>query len=157
MSITSLCWRMWVALRLRRISRAGSGVTRSTFSVACRSSARRPSPSEDVPYLVRRLADDRPLPERARLVAKQLVGGQKRFGLAAANLCEGGRLLARRLHLPDSVALALGQVTERWDGKGVPGAAAGEEISLGRSGSCASCTTSSRSPRRATMRRRSRR
>ena len=86
-------------------------------------------PSEDVRYLVRRFADDRPLPERARLVAKMLVGGQKRFELAAANLCEGGRLLARRLHLPDEVALALGQVTERWDGKGVPGAAAGEEIS----------------------------
>ena len=85
-------------------------------------------PSEDVPYLVRRLADDRPLPERARLVAKQLVGGQKQFALAAANLCEGGRLLAQRLHLGSEVAHALEQVTERWDGKGVPGAAAGEQI-----------------------------
>ena len=80
-------------------------------------------------YLVRRLADDRPLPERARLVAKQLVGGQKQFELAAANLCEGGRLLARRLRLRDEVARALGQVTARWDGKGVPGDVAGEEIS----------------------------
>jgi HD-GYP domain-containing protein (c-di-GMP phosphodiesterase class II) len=86
-------------------------------------------PSEDMRYLVRRLADDRPLPERARLVAKQLVGGQKQFGLAAANLCEGGRLLARRLHLSEEVARALGQVTVRWDGKGVPGDVAGEEIS----------------------------
>lgn len=86
-------------------------------------------PSEDVRCLVRRLADDRPLPERARLVAKQLVGGQRQFELAAANLCEGGRLLARRLHLPDEVARALGQVTARWDGKGVPGDVAGEEIS----------------------------
>lgn len=84
--------------------------------------------SEDVPYLFRRLADDRPPAERARLVAKQLVGGQKQFALAAANLCEGGRLLARRLHLGNQVAHALGQVTERWDGKGVPGAAAGEQI-----------------------------
>jgi HD-GYP domain-containing protein (c-di-GMP phosphodiesterase class II) len=86
-------------------------------------------PSEDMRYLVRRLADDRPLPERARLVAKQLVGGQKQFELAAANLCEGGMLLARRLHLADEVARALGQVTARWDGKGVPGDVAGEEIS----------------------------
>jgi HD-GYP domain-containing protein (c-di-GMP phosphodiesterase class II) len=85
--------------------------------------------SEDVRYLVRRLADDRPLPERARLVAKQLVGGKKQFELAATNLCEGGRLLAERLHLPDEVARALGQVTARWDGKGVPGDVAGEEIS----------------------------
>ena len=86
-------------------------------------------PSEDMRYLVRHLADDRPLPERARLVAKQLIGGQKQFELAAANLCEGGRLLARRLHLPDEVARALGQVTARWDGKGVPADVAGEEIS----------------------------
>ena len=85
-------------------------------------------PVEDVRYLVRRLADDRPLPERARLVARQLVGGQKLFELAAASMCEGGRLLARRLHLRDEVARALGQVTTRWDGKGIPGDA-GEEIS----------------------------
>jgi HD-GYP domain-containing protein (c-di-GMP phosphodiesterase class II) len=84
--------------------------------------------AEDVRYLVRRLADDRPLPERSRLVARQLVGGQKQFELAAANLCEGGMLLARRLHMPDRVGRALGQVTARWDGKGVPPGVAGEEI-----------------------------
>jgi HD-GYP domain-containing protein (c-di-GMP phosphodiesterase class II) len=86
-------------------------------------------PGEDVAYLVRRMADDRPLPERARLVAKQLAGGRKQFELAAESLCESGRLLARRLHLPDEVARALGQVTTRWDGKGVPAGVAGEEIS----------------------------
>jgi len=86
-------------------------------------------PSENVRYLARRLADDRPLPERARLVARQLVGGRSRFGLAAAHLCEGGRLLAQRLHLRDEVARALGQVTARWDGKGVPADVAGEQIS----------------------------
>jgi HD-GYP domain-containing protein (c-di-GMP phosphodiesterase class II) len=86
-------------------------------------------PAEDIRYLVRRLADDRPLPERARLVAKQLIGGNEQFELAAANLCEGGRLLATRLHLPDEVARALGQVTTRWDGKGVPADVEGEQIS----------------------------
>jgi HD-GYP domain-containing protein (c-di-GMP phosphodiesterase class II) len=85
-------------------------------------------PLEDLRYLVSRFADDRPLPERARLIAGMLARGHKRYEVAAANLCEGGRLLARRLHLGDEVARALGQVTERWDGKGVPGAAAGEEI-----------------------------
>ena len=85
-------------------------------------------PVESVRHLVRRLADDRPLPERARLVGRQLVGGQKLFELAAAHMCEGGRLLARGLHLPEEVARALGQVTTRWDGKGIPGDA-GEEIS----------------------------
>jgi HD-GYP domain-containing protein (c-di-GMP phosphodiesterase class II) len=85
-------------------------------------------PAEDVRYVLRRLADDRPLHERARLVATQLVAGQKRFELAAANLCEGGRLLAQRLHMPAGVGRALGQVTARWDGKGVPAGVGGMEI-----------------------------
>ena len=46
-------------------------------------------PSEDLRYLIRRFADDRPLPERARLVAKMLAGGEKQAELMAANLCEG--------------------------------------------------------------------
>jgi HD-GYP domain-containing protein (c-di-GMP phosphodiesterase class II) len=86
-------------------------------------------PAEDIRYLVRRLADDRPVLERASLVAKQLVGGKKQFEIAAANLCEGGRLLARGLHLSDEVARALGQMTTRWDGKGVPHGVGGAEIS----------------------------
>jgi HD-GYP domain-containing protein (c-di-GMP phosphodiesterase class II) len=86
-------------------------------------------PGEDMRHLIGRFADDRSIPQRALLVAKMLAGGQKRFEQVAANLCEGGRLLARRLHLPDEVGHALGQVTERWDGKGVPGHVAGEAIS----------------------------
>ena len=86
-------------------------------------------PAEAARHLVRRLADDRPLPERARLVAGQLVRGKARFELAAANLCEGGRLLATRLHLPGEVARALGQVMTRWDGEGIPRGIEGEEIS----------------------------
>ena len=45
--------------------------------------------AEDIRYLVRRLADDRRLPERARLVAQQLIG-QKQFELAAANSARAG-------------------------------------------------------------------
>jgi hypothetical protein len=86
-------------------------------------------PSEDERYLVRGFADDRPLP-RARPPRCQAAGrGQKQFELAAANLCESGKLLARRLHLPAEVARALGQLTARWDGKGFPAKVAGEEIS----------------------------
>jgi HD-GYP domain-containing protein (c-di-GMP phosphodiesterase class II) len=86
-------------------------------------------PVEDLRHLVRRLADDRPPPERARLIAHMLAAGTKRTEVLAANICEAGTLLARRLHMPESVAAALGQLMERWDGKGVPGAAAGDEIS----------------------------
>ncbi len=85
--------------------------------------------SEDLRYFLTRFADDRPLPERARLVARMLLGGQKSFELMGANLCEGATLLARRLQMPDAVAVALGQLLERWDGKGLPRGAAGEEIS----------------------------
>jgi HD-GYP domain-containing protein (c-di-GMP phosphodiesterase class II) len=84
---------------------------------------------EDLRHLLTRFADDRPFPQRARLVARMLATGGPRFEQAAANLCEGGRLLADRLHMPPEVARALRQMTERWDGKGVPGHAAGDEIS----------------------------
>jgi HD-GYP domain-containing protein (c-di-GMP phosphodiesterase class II) len=86
-------------------------------------------PSEDLRYLARRLADDRPVRERVRLLARMLIGGQTQFRLMAANLCEGGRVLARRLQLSEEVSLALGQMTERWDGNGVPGEVAGAQIS----------------------------
>jgi HD-GYP domain-containing protein (c-di-GMP phosphodiesterase class II) len=86
-------------------------------------------PAEDLGHVVRRLADDRPLPERARLVVKMLAAGNRQAELMAANLCEGATLLARRLHMPEAVAIALGQLMERWDGKGAPAGVAGEEIS----------------------------
>jgi HD-GYP domain-containing protein (c-di-GMP phosphodiesterase class II) len=85
--------------------------------------------AEEMRYLVRGFANDRPLPQRARLIARQLAAGDEQFELAAATLCEGGRLLARRLHLSDQVVRALGQVTARWDGKGVPTGLEGDEIS----------------------------
>jgi hypothetical protein len=76
--------------------------------------------SEDLRYFLTRFADDKPFPERARLVAGILLGGQKRFEQMGANLCEGATLLARQLHLPDAVALALGQLLERWTARACP-------------------------------------
>lgn len=57
------------------------------------------------------------------------MAGERRFALLGANVCEGAPLLARRLHLPERIARALGQLMERWDGNGATGAVAGEEIS----------------------------
>lgn len=79
-------------------------------------------------YLVRRVADDRPVPERVRLVARNVTQGRKLVELMSTNVCDGGPLLARRLHLPESVASALGQLMERWDGLGGPRRLSGEEI-----------------------------
>jgi HD-GYP domain-containing protein (c-di-GMP phosphodiesterase class II) len=86
-------------------------------------------PREDLPWLIRHLADDQPLPVRARLVTSMLAAGRMRFEAMAASLCDGGRLLAQRLHMSGEVAVALGQMTERWDGKGVPAGLAGDAIS----------------------------
>jgi HD-GYP domain-containing protein (c-di-GMP phosphodiesterase class II) len=86
-------------------------------------------PSEDLRHFLRRFAGDRSLPERAWLRGRMLVGGKARFEVMAANLCEGAAILARRLGLPERVEQALAQLTERWDGRGLPGAAAGEQIS----------------------------
>jgi len=87
-------------------------------------------PAEDLRFFVRRFADDRTLPARAGLVARMVAGGRGRFELMAADLCDSGRVLAQHLHLSATVAVALGQFTERWDGNGFPGHAAGEAISL---------------------------
>jgi HD-GYP domain-containing protein (c-di-GMP phosphodiesterase class II) len=85
-------------------------------------------PTEDVRHFVRRLADDRPLPERARLVARLLAGGDKQGRLMAANLCEGATVLAERLNMPEPVCTAVGQLMERWDGKGIPSGRGGDEL-----------------------------
>jgi HD-GYP domain-containing protein (c-di-GMP phosphodiesterase class II) len=86
-------------------------------------------PAEDLRHFLRHFADDRPLRERVILLGRLLIAGDARAKLMAANLCEGAAVLARRLHLPDEVTRALAQLTERWDGKGFPGEAAGDEIS----------------------------
>jgi hypothetical protein len=88
--------------------------------------------AEVLQYLVRRVADDRPVPERVRLVVaagrENVTQGQKLVELMSSNVCDGVPLLARRLHLPESVATALGQLMERWDGHGGPRRLSGEEI-----------------------------
>jgi hypothetical protein len=85
-------------------------------------------PSEVMRHFVRRLADDRPLVERSRLVATALPSAGSRYNLMGANVCDGVPILARQLRLPASVVRALGQLMERWDGNGAPGEVAGEDI-----------------------------
>ena len=103
-----------------------------------------PEPAEDIRYLVRRLADDRRLPERARLVAQQLIGGQKQFELAAAN---SARREAPR-HAPSPARRGSARARPGDGALGRKGGTADVEgsRSRGRFASCASSTTSSHRP-----------
>lgn len=85
-------------------------------------------PTDVVRHLVRRVADDRPAPERVRLVVKNLTQGNHLVETMGANLCDGAPLLAQRLRLPELVVTSLGQLLERWDGQGVPRRLSGDQI-----------------------------
>lgn len=59
-----------------------------------------------------------------------MATGVQRSVEAAIGTCEVGQSLAGRLGLGPGVAHALGDVFERWDGRGVPGRAHGTQIAL---------------------------
>lgn len=59
-----------------------------------------------------------------------LATGVQRSVEAAIGTCEVGQSLAARLGLGPGVARALGDIFERWDGRGVPGRASGDGIPL---------------------------
>jgi HD-GYP domain-containing protein (c-di-GMP phosphodiesterase class II) len=66
---------------------------------------------------------------RASSVATALAYLPRLWGTATAH-CEVGQLLASRLGLGGAVQDALGQVYERWDGRGIPRRLRGEEVAL---------------------------
>jgi HD-GYP domain-containing protein (c-di-GMP phosphodiesterase class II)/DNA-binding CsgD family transcriptional regulator len=77
-----------------------------------------------------RLGEGRGLAGRARAIRGVVAGGRNFvMGMGAAN-CDAGAHLAERIGVGKSVSRALTQVHERWDGKGIPGAIAGENIHL---------------------------
>lgn len=59
-----------------------------------------------------------------------MATGVRRSVEAAIGTCEVGQSLAGRLGLGPGVSRALGDMFERWDGRGVPGRAHGEAIAL---------------------------
>lgn len=67
---------------------------------------------------------------RARAVAKTLSTGTKLRRRMTAARCEVAVHLASRIGLGDSVAQALAQMYERWDGKGMTAGISGEAISV---------------------------
>jgi hypothetical protein len=89
-------------------------------------------PSASVPETLRHMVDyvgkGRPFPQRLGLVTAMLVGGQPRFRKVVAN-CDAAVILARRLGLRPEVCVGLGQLFERWDGKGEPAGLGGDQLS----------------------------
>jgi HD-GYP domain-containing protein (c-di-GMP phosphodiesterase class II)/DNA-binding CsgD family transcriptional regulator len=76
-----------------------------------------------------RLANASESPERlAALVARTLQSLPQFMHESFAGHCEVAQRLARRLGLPDSLILCLGQLYERWDGMGQPRGLKGEEV-----------------------------
>ncbi len=68
--------------------------------------------------------------KRARVVAKALVGANRAYDAMARSTCEVAVRLAARLGMGAGVTEALGQIYERWDGKGAPAGSGGEGLSF---------------------------
>ncbi|HET9221903.1 MAG TPA: HD domain-containing phosphohydrolase, partial [Roseiflexaceae bacterium] len=68
--------------------------------------------------------------QRARTIAVGLATGVQRSVGAAAAHCEVSQHIAGRLGLGAAVQRSLGQIFERWDGRGVPGQAKGEQLAM---------------------------
>jgi HD-GYP domain-containing protein (c-di-GMP phosphodiesterase class II) len=66
----------------------------------------------------------------ARMITQGLLTGPHLMQEEYAGFCEVAQRLAERLGFGEGIQLALGQVFERWDGRGVPGKVKGEDIAL---------------------------
>lgn len=69
-------------------------------------------------------------PRRVLEVARRMPQAMRFRGPHFAALCEVAEMIAERFALPESVNHLFFFLTERWDGKGVLGRAAGEEIPM---------------------------
>jgi HD-GYP domain-containing protein (c-di-GMP phosphodiesterase class II) len=81
-------------------------------------------------FMLRHLGSGRPVAERARLGVAFLGDGRKAAAAMLDNHWTAADSLAARLGLRQRVRDSIEQTFERWDGKGVPKGARGEEILL---------------------------
>jgi len=79
-------------------------------------------------FMLRHLGSGRPVAERARLGISFLGDGRKAAAAMLDNHWTAADRLAARLGLSQGVRDSIEQTFERWDGKGVPKGASGEEI-----------------------------
>jgi HD domain len=71
-----------------------------------------------------------PMPVRALQIARGMPRAAREFKGHITAFCEVAQMLTDRLGLPASMQGLFGYLVERWDGKGLPGGARGEEIPL---------------------------
>jgi HD domain len=85
---------------------------------------------EIVSYLWRNVYPTAPRPQRLRAFASALAAGPEFPRVNLRGHCEVAERLGQRLRLPPRVSEGLWFVFERWDGKGMPACAAGEQIPI---------------------------
>jgi HD-GYP domain-containing protein (c-di-GMP phosphodiesterase class II) len=81
-------------------------------------------------FMIRHVGSGRSPLRRARTAASLLLGGGKSIDEMMRSHCELAGTFASRLGLGAEVQVPLGQVFERWDGKGTPGRLRGDAIAL---------------------------
>jgi HD-GYP domain-containing protein (c-di-GMP phosphodiesterase class II) len=99
----------------------------TTFAMPARFGSR----TEMMAGIMRALANSgSPAPMRAMQIARGMPRAAREFKSHITAFCEVAQMLTDRLGLPASVQGLFGYLVERWDGKGLPGRARGEEIPL---------------------------
>jgi HD-GYP domain-containing protein (c-di-GMP phosphodiesterase class II) len=99
----------------------------TTFAMPARFGSR----TELLAGFMRALANSgSPAPVRAMQIARGMPRAAREFKGHVTAFCEVAQMLTDRLGLPGSVQGLFGYLVERWDGKGLPGRARGEEIPL---------------------------
>jgi HD-GYP domain-containing protein (c-di-GMP phosphodiesterase class II) len=88
------------------------------------------SRSELMRAIIRAIAPDGPAPVRAARVARRLPRVLKGYQGHVSALCEVAQMLTDRMGLPAAMQALFAELNERWDGKGHPGRARGDEIPL---------------------------
>ena len=87
-------------------------------------------PRRALPQVVRHLGQGEGPRRRAAIVGHFLRGGKAEGDRVVSVDCEVVARLATRLHLGPGVVGALGQMFERWDGKGVTGGLGGDALDV---------------------------
>jgi HD-GYP domain-containing protein (c-di-GMP phosphodiesterase class II) len=86
--------------------------------------------AETIARALTRSVADRPAEERADAIQRGLAGAMQVSVPILSGHCEVARRIAERIGLPDDVCDNLGQLYERWDGKGLPRGLAGDAVRL---------------------------